>query len=205
MRPILSKLCKVHVGDKFGALKIVSISTQRKNGKRLFNCICDCGKERLASIKNLRRSNNKCRCLGVRYSNLYNRKPPGHASWQAKEKAYKISAKNRNLIWNITSEEFKSICSKDCFYCGSSPKNYNLYIQNDGSVSSCGKKLSKDAVNLQWISCNGVDRRNSLIGYELSNCVSCCSVCNYMKLDTGEGTFLEHCKKIVNFQRKNNG
>ena len=43
---------------------------------------------------------------------------------------------------------------------------------------------------------NGVDRVNSLEGYSISNCVSCCKMCNYMKRDFSFVDFMSQIKKI---------
>jgi|ERR1035437_3575829 NOL1/NOP2/fmu family ribosome biogenesis protein len=45
---------------------------------------------------------------------------------------------------------------------------------------------------------NGIDRVDSSIGYIFTNCVSCCIMCNRMKLDFKIKDFLNQCKLIVN-------
>jgi hypothetical protein len=42
----------------------------------------------------------------------------------------------------------------------------------------------------------GIDRVDSSIGYELGNCVPCCTSCNWMKLNSSINDFLSHIKKI---------
>jgi hypothetical protein len=69
----------------------------------------------------------------------------------------------------ISCEEFVKIVSSSCCYCGKTPAKANGM---------------------------GVDRRNSAEGYISGNCVSCCSVCNYMKLDMSLEDFLEHVQLI---------
>lgn len=67
------------------------------------------------------------------------------------------SAKRRNLIFNLTFKDFESIIMQPCTYCG---------------------KPSIEGVQL-----NGIDRVDSSKGYIKSNCSSCCTMCNRMKLD----------------------
>lgn len=45
----------------------------------------------------------------------------------------------------------------------------------------------------------GIDRINSNLGYELTNCAPCCGICNKMKLVSTKEQFLEQCTKIVNY------
>lgn len=46
---------------------------------------------------------------------------------------------------------------------------------------------------------NGIDRKDSSIGYLLENCVSCCSKCNQIKMDMSETDFLSHVTKIYRY------
>jgi len=43
----------------------------------------------------------------------------------------------------------------------------------------------------------GLDRVDSSAGYVFANVVSCCVVCNRMKLDHSQEAFIEHCRRIV--------
>jgi uncharacterized protein with PIN domain len=67
---------------------------------------------------------------------------------------YKYKAAERNIEFNLTSEEFNSFWQQPCNYCN------------------------------REIDTIGIDRVNNTVGYVMDNCVSCCSVCNKMKLDT---------------------
>lgn len=82
---------------------------------------------------------------------------------------YQRDAKKRNFNFNISFENFTKITSNNCFYCGdfSEGKNY------------CG-----------------IDRVNSDLGYDITNCVSCCEQCNSMKLNWTVEEFLKKIEKI---------
>jgi hypothetical protein len=82
-------------------------------------------------------------------------------------KKYKYGAKTRNHPFLITLDEFKLFWQKPCTYCGDP---------------------------IQHI---GLDRVDNSIGYELNNIVSCCSVCNRMKMTLNKDVFLKQCLKIV--------
>ena len=43
----------------------------------------------------------------------------------------------------------------------------------------------------------GIDRIDSSVGYLKDNCVSCCSMCNYMKNNYTEEEFIGQCIKIA--------
>lgn len=84
---------------------------------------------------------------------------------------YKNSAKERNYNFNLTKEQFETFWQKPCYYCGSEIKTI------------------------------GIDRIDNKIGYEIGNCVPCCGWCNKMKLTKSKEEFINHCNKIVNFNK----
>lgn len=45
----------------------------------------------------------------------------------------------------------------------------------------------------------GVDRINNLLGYTKENSTSCCATCNYMKKNLSFNEFINHVKKISNY------
>ena len=46
----------------------------------------------------------------------------------------------------------------------------------------------------------GLDRVNSLLGYQTGNVVAACGACNFGKSNMGQADFLAHCRRIVAFQ-----
>ena len=76
---------------------------------------------------------------------------------------YKNGATKRNLQWILSEEEFADITSKNCYYCNAEPTE---------------KKKKKEFTSRKM---NGVDRVDPNIGYNPTNCVPCCKICNYMK------------------------
>ncbi len=100
---------------------------------------------------------------------------------------YKMSAIRRGYNFSLSKDEFKLITSSICYYCGDIPNN----------------KISKGRINSKHISIyihNGIDRVNNNIGYELSNCVSCCKLCNKMKRANSIELFIEQAIKIAKKQ-----
>ena len=80
---------------------------------------------------------------------------------------YKSGAKERNLSFNLTFEEFMQYWNKKCSYC-------NCKI--DGI---------------------GLDRLINSEGYSKENVSPCCITCNNMKKDLDRETFISKCKKII--------
>jgi len=90
---------------------------------------------------------------------------------------YKRSANDKNLNFEISTEEFDKIIKAPCHYCG--------IIQERGF--------------------NGVDRVNSEVGYVTDNCVSACSMCNYMKASLSENAFLGRVEHILTYNGRITG
>lgn len=88
---------------------------------------------------------------------------------------YRSNAKRRGKSFELSVEEFESITSQPCHYCGGTSSDYDK--------SSRG---------------NGIDRMDSRVGYIFENCVPCCSRCNFVKNTLGYDEFLEWIRKIYN-------
>jgi hypothetical protein len=82
---------------------------------------------------------------------------------------YKNSAENKRLNFQLTKGDFMEMVEKECYYCG--------IIQDKGF--------------------NGIDRLDSSEGYIMSNCVSCCQMCNYMKGSLGPTIFMNRIEHIM--------
>jgi hypothetical protein len=101
---------------------------------------------------------------------------------------YKISAKRRELTFDLSLDQFKSLTSAICSYCGCIPANI--------------AELSPGSKNTYPYIYNGIDRVDNSIGYEYQNCVTCCSICNYMKGTLGHIQFIMKVNQIVLYQAK---
>lgn len=83
---------------------------------------------------------------------------------------YKKDAIKRGYEFLLTDEEFYTIASGRCYYCGkhNSPTHKN-----------------------------GVDRKNNSIGYTLSNSVPCCGPCNKVKKERNAEEYIAKCKQVA--------
>lgn len=77
----------------------------------------------------------------------------------------------------ITLEDYLSLITKDCYYCGCKPNQEKMIN---------GKKLLH----------HGLDRKDSNFGYKKENVVPCCKTCNMAKGCLSEKEFLDLVKRI---------
>lgn len=188
------------VGAKHGELRVVGC-LGIQNRATHWECECSCGKLVKRSTGELNRrdkisDNQSCRMCAQRRNRSLDL---GESSWRFHYRSYQLGAIRRSLKFEITLSKFKSIAKMNCHYCGEPPRRFNRYRRGD--MKSIGK-VSDYTANKAWILANGVDRKDSSIGYISANCVPCCSTCNYIKLDLEESKFLKHVFKVADFRRK---
>lgn len=86
---------------------------------------------------------------------------------------YKRNAELKQLLFEITQEDFVELVKSPCNYCE--------IIQEKGF--------------------NGIDRIDSTIGYVPANCVSCCAMCNYMKGSLDKDIFVQRVEHIATYNK----
>lgn len=72
----------------------------------------------------------------------------------------------RHYTWDLTDEYAESLVVQPCHYCG--------VLDH----------------------CNGIDRVDNDIGYLVSNCVPCCTICNMAKHKQSYDTFINMCHRV---------
>lgn len=185
------------VGQMFGGLEVKEIVPSNQQGKHVsLNCLCHfCGNMKLISAGKIKKRNS-CGCMRNDSSVWKNAGGPKKMPWQlssgeaAKNKLeyqYVRGAKKRNIIYELTSEEFESIVTGNCEYCGR-------------KLTQTAKGQGKTSGDFKY---TGIDRVNSEVGYVKNNCVSCCWECNDMKKDRTVDEFLTHVERIYNRMREN--
>jgi len=151
-----------------------------KSGKRELKwmCRCTCGNEQAYIGCNLRQGLIK-KCSRCSQSLRPSTKAK---AWESEFRAYIASNyRRRNKLFNnttfdLTLEEFKTIASSKCYYCGNSPQ----------TKLRSGKGLFR----------NSIDRLDNTKGYYLDNCVPACKTCNMMKKDHTFEIFLDQISRI---------
>lgn len=196
----MEKIREDLIGQKIGKLLVVSyngfISEQRKDRIKKISsylCKCDCGNEKIATTSQLLRIKS-CGCGQKEYWNKKiknslektDSKDEEELLWKRCYSEYKTEAERRNYSFNISLQEFITISTKNCHYCGDIPK-----------VSA------KMNIRRNKIKTNGIDRVNNKIGYEIDNIVPCCFMCNLSKYRYTIEQWNEWLDRITNF-RKNN-
>lgn len=172
-------------GRIFGQLTVLSRDLSKIGLERgsFWLCTCDCGKSRSVSRHSLVNHGTKsCGCLQKKKA-AGSALPDALADknyWLSK---YKKRAKTTKIEFLLSNEEFYSICSKNCFYCGDAPET-----KNHGYI----RKYQKEVYQA-----NGIDRVNPNIGYVNDNCVPCCHVCNFMKTNKTQEDFINKVLKIA--------
>jgi len=165
-------------GQRFGKLVVLEhIERKQSKGGSRWKCQCDCGNITETEAHRLKNGRTKsCGCLKKEYGA---RLGYGTTSFKNILSLYKIRAKERNRVFELTEEEFKILTKQNCHYCGTEPKNVT----------------GKDKYYGEYIY-NGIDRLNNDLGYTVENSVPCCSDCNYMKHQFTKDYFIAHIKKI---------
>lgn len=167
------------VGKKIGRLLVISEDSKRIGGMVYWRCRCDCGKETVVCGVSIRKgASQSCGCLRLDRT----RKPRGMAAFNKLYNSYKLGAKQRSLIFILNKDEFKTLTTSNCYYCGATPKSE---CKNNGKRDFFGNFIY-----------NGIDRIKNSLGYTLDNCVPCCSICNQMKHSYTKETFLKQIKEI---------
>ena len=174
------------VGKVFSRLTVLKQENSMSYGKtkkRMWLCKCSCGKEIVLNTGALTSGNSKsCGCLHNELSAEIGRKSRHKvanvdAGYKSIMSSYKGNARNRNLVFDLSLDEFKELILSNCHYCGSLPTN--LY--------------SKSYYNVTY---NGIDRIDNSIGYIKNNVVPCCKMCNVAKNNNSHEDFMKWILRI---------
>lgn len=178
MEQALSSRTIDETGGRYNKLVVVNHAGIDKWGQATWECLCDCGNITTIVGSKLRTGKIKsCGCL--RHKPPANTLAPGEASFNKIYRLYKANAKNRELSWELSKNEFRVVIKQDCYYCGVAPSNIANHQSLNGSYTY-----------------NGIDRLDNSRGYVSGNIVPCCKLCNYMKRDLSENNFYSHIRKI---------
>jgi len=167
------------IGKVFGRGTVVKYIEQTKNGVSRWGLKCECGKYYECVRTNLIGGHTKsCGCLSddVRRSRFS--RPPGINSFNALYNSYRIRGKEVGGF-DLTKEEFRSLTSSNCFYCGCVPKTSIQPFRANGAYIF-----------------NGLDRVDSTVGYTKDNVVPCCTRCNFAKHRLTQTDFYKLIKTI---------
>lgn len=156
----------INSNETYGVLKILNFDTSKNN----WLCLCECGTKVYRSAYALRHTKYpSCGCK----RNIKSVLADCESLKNSIVLSYKTNASKKNLKFSLTKQQIFELISKDCYYCGSPPSNKVKTRKRKG-------RIYRPERDQQFIY-NGIDRIDSNIGYIISNCVSCCSICNISK------------------------
>lgn len=175
-------------GRVFGKLTVIELVKIDDSDKFIWKCICECGNITHYQKTPLKRGQvvscgcyKKNRYIIHKHNNVFTE---NYGSFKKILNSYIYSAKKRNKNFNLTVEEFKNLIDSNCYYCGLPP-----------SSTQKGTGFQADYIY------NGIDRLDSLKGYETSNCVPCCKCCNTAKNSMKEDEFYEWIERLHSYQQ----
>lgn len=181
------------INTRFNNLVVTKLCESKQYGKskkRLWECLCDCGKITFVTTGQLTSGKTKsCGCLH-KISSVENSIKSRHkivkkeAGYNSIYNHYKANAKKRNYEFNLTKQEFIELTQSNCFYCGIEP----LSIYN------------KNFYNILY---NGIDRIDNSKGYIIDNSVACCKMCNIAKNNNTLEYFMQWIKQVFKHNFKN--
>jgi hypothetical protein len=161
------------IGIKIGRLTILERAGKNKHNLQLLLCLCNCGRKTIVTYANLFRTDNK----GTKSCGCYAREQSASKQiWEVEFRRYaRSNATRRTLDFPLTLEEFKKLCSSNCFYCGTPPQ---IKTHVGATVRS------------------SIDRLDSSVGYLFNNCVAFCVTCQFMKGSLSHISFITQIKLI---------
>lgn len=170
---------KVLIGQRFNKWLVISQAPRR--GRYVYwNCLCDCGREVVVSGENIKKGLSK-QCLSCAGKRI----PTGDAAFHRVLSEYKLGAKRRNYLWELTDEKAKILFQSDCHYCGKKSTDEPICYR------TCGKFT-------KGFFYNGIDRLNNKLGYITGNVVPCCMICNHGKHSLPIEIFIKWIERIKN-------
>ncbi len=168
------------VGKKFARLTVLQDVGTDSHEESQWECQCDCGNKAVITGYSLTSGNTKsCGCYHKDRTRELFSYPPDVIRVNRIFLDYQKRAREKNLDFALTKEQFKDLMDSDCYYCGGEPKN--SFLQH-------GKPISVY---------QGIDRLDNSKGYTPDNVVPCCIRCNKMKKALGHDEFVTHILKIA--------
>ena len=176
-------------GQRFGRLVATEMQPgpEKSGSPRRWLCVCDCGKTKIVSGGSLRRGMTKsCGCIVQEAAWDHPRTHPNpiESAWDYNWKQYQRNAKFRRQSMTLSYEEFKSLCSQPCFYCGAVPERRPSQRSRSSLLAS------------------GLDRVDNALGYEKGNVVPCCTWCNRAKNNMTKDEFIRRCVAVAETQKE---
>lgn len=169
-------------GKKYGKLSVISFSHINDCRMSVWNCLCDCGTHKKIRANSLSTGAViSCGCYNKEH-NLYKMMDTSPIEFLYFN--YQRGSKARNIEFDLTMECFSILVVSSCHYCGDLESNTL-------------RRYKKEEFKY-----NGIDRKDSSLGYTIDNCVPCCVRCNFSKGIMTEQEFDIWIRKVYAFRNK---
>jgi hypothetical protein len=171
-------------GLRFGMLTVL-----RRVNHNVIEVKCDCGTEKTIRRANLR-TTRSCGCWKrsgkPQMAAATTRWPRGHSARITVLCGYKLDARDRGLLWELTDDAFFEITQWPCHYCSAGPSNVcrNPYGRGDFIY-------------------NGIDRKDNARGYVPDNVLPCCRICNRAKMGMDYQDFIYYLQRVADKWKNN--
>ena len=181
---------KDYTGERFNMLTVVSFShSEKKDG--WWNVRCDCGVEKKISSGNMRHKNNvSCGCHRNKKGETHNAFRGVGRLGNSVFNRFKIHAKKRHILFDLTIEDA-----------------WNIFEKQNGECALSGIKLELPTdYRYNWFTRSNasIDRIDSNKGYSLDNVQWVTKKINMMKQANSQSEFIEMCKLVAKkFDNKN--
>lgn len=175
------------VGKTYGSIKVLKldhidrVTVDDSTTLRVYyltKCL-KCGKQSIR-LYNWNQWHNSEKCKYCSESSITDN-PAYNSLWRT----YQQGARERNISWELSVDQFLQLVTQNCYYCGETPKYRS-------------KRYGTNLMHTTPV--NGIDRLDPSKTYTIDNCVTCCSYCNYMKQAHNKESFLKHIEKIHLYQ-----
>ncbi len=170
--------------QEFG--KLTALRPTQHKGRSAWITRCSCGFEKPVRTENLingvTRSCARKGCIEYPQGTSSRSLPKGIAPKSKVIRIYKRHALERNLVFELTFEQFVKLCESNCTYCGSIPSTI------------------MKTVNENWIY-NGIDRKDNTFGYTELNSLPCCRICNRAKNNLPYKEFTTYLDRIASYRK----
>lgn len=179
----MSDLCNV----KYGRWIVLSFFGKRGKHK-LWNCICECGIEKIIFETNLVSGKSlSCGCHRVEVGKKNYKSIAGKQRKYANAQTAVAAQAWRQYYSNGCSfEKFLELSQMNCYYCGEPPSN-------------CAKMHKSENYSQEWADgyfiYNGLDRIDNSKNHSEDNIVPCCKNCNYAKRNRNFDDYILWVKK----------
>lgn len=167
-------------GQRFGKLLVLFKVLDNRYKQDHYWCKCDCGNDKtICGYSLLYGTTVSCGCYAKELAATF-KIPTLEKSLKNAHKIYIRGAKVRNFQFDLKFDDFTKLIMSNCSYCGAKPsRDFSRRNNKEGLL-------------------NGIDRIDSSLGYIITNCVPCCTICNRAKSTHKIEDFIEWVKRVYN-------